>query len=256
MIRRILALVKKEFLHLKGDWWLPALMLFGGALELLAIGWATSRPITNLPLMIWDMDRTAASRNLVISLENTGVFALTEPAESMETIENLMDRGEINAALIIPHGFSNEIETIGGVPVLQVILNGAESIPAREALRAVEGVVRSLDEKITIDRLGIDELALMLEFTILIFAALTFSREREFGTLEQLLVMPFSSIEIIIGKSIPVILVGMFDFTLMLGVVHFAFNVPIRGSGLLKGWQSQSFQRASIRRSYWFSWLV
>jgi ABC-2 type transport system permease protein len=261
MIRRILALVKKEFLHLKGDWWLPAFMLFGGALELLAIGWATSRPITNLPLMIWDMDRTAASRNLVISLENTGVFALTEPAKSMETIENLMDRGEINAAVIITHGFSNEIETIGGHPVLQVILNGAESIPAREALRAVEGVVRSLDEKITIDQLGIDpdlfkgfdfslrvwfnealneayyttpaELALMLEFTILIFAALTFSREREFGTLEQLLVMPFSSIEIIIGKSIPVILVGMFDFTLMLGVVRFAFNVPIKGSGLL-----------------------
>ena len=51
MIRRIWALVKKEFLHLKGDWWLPAFMLFGGALELLAIGWATSRPITNLPLM-------------------------------------------------------------------------------------------------------------------------------------------------------------------------------------------------------------
>ena len=77
------------------------------------------------------------------------------------------------------------------------------------------------------------ELALMLEFTILVFAALTFSREREFGTLEQLLVMPFTSLEIIIGKSIPVILVGLFDFTLMLGVVHFAFDVPVRGSLLL-----------------------
>ncbi|RLD08311.1 MAG: hypothetical protein DRI65_02530 [Chloroflexota bacterium] len=261
MIRRILALVKKEFLHLKGDWWLPAFMLFGGTLELLAIGWATSRPITNLPLMIWDMDRTAASRNLVISLENTGVFTLTEPAESMGTIETMMDQGKINAAVIIPHGFSSEIETIEGHPVLQVILNGAESIPAREALRAVEGVVRSLDEEIMIDHLGIDpdlfkgfdfslrvwfnealneayyttpaELALMLEFTILIFAALTFSREREFGTLEQLLVMPFSSLEIIIGKSIPVILVGLVDFTLMLGVVHFAFHVPVRGSVFL-----------------------
>jgi len=74
----------------------------------------------------------------------------------------------------------------------------------------------------------------MLEFTILLFSALTFAREREFGTLEQLLVMPFSSLEIIIGKSIPVILVGLADFALMLGVVHFAFDVPIRGSlGLL-----------------------
>ena len=261
MIRRILALVKEEFLHLKSDWWLPAFMLFGGALELLAIGWATSRPITNLPMMIWDMDRTAASSHLIISLENTGVFAITEPAESMAMVRDQMDQGKINAAVIIPHGFSRELERSDGKPILQVILNGAESIPAREALRAVEGVVRSLDEEITIDRLGIDpevfegfdfslrvwfnealneayyttpaELALMIEFTILVFAALTFSREREFGTLEQLLVMPFSSLEIIIGKSIPVILVGLFDFTLMLSVVHFAFHVPVRGSLVL-----------------------
>ena len=258
MIRRILALVKKEFIHLKNDWWLPAFMLFGGALELLAIGWATSRPITNLPMMIWDMDRTAASRNLVISLENTDVFTLTEPAESMATIEDLMDRGSIYAAVIIPHGFSEELSSLNGEPVLQVILNGAESMPAREAQRAVEGVVRNLGEEVTIKNLGLNpdelagfdfslrvwfnealneayystpaELALMLEFTILVFAALTFSREREFGTLEQLLVMPFSSLEIIIGKSIPVIAVGLIDFSIMLSVVHFAFHVPIRGS--------------------------
>ncbi|MCK4801724.1 MAG: ABC transporter permease [Anaerolineales bacterium] len=261
MIRRILALVKKEFLHLKNDWWLPAFMLFGGALELLMVGWATSRPISNLPMMIWDQDKTAASRNLVIQLENTDVFTLTAPVESMAPIEDQMNRGNINAAVIIPQGFSEELISTAGQPVLQVILNGAESIPAKEAQRAIEGVIRDLGEKITIKKLHLDpnqfsgfdfslrvwfneelseayfttpaELGLMLEFTILIFAALTFSREREFGTLEQLLVMPFSSLEIIIGKSIPVILVGMADFAMMLGVVHFAFHVPIRGSMVL-----------------------
>jgi ABC-2 type transport system permease protein len=261
MIRRILALVNKEFLHLKNDWWLPAFMLFGGALELLMIGWATSRPITNLPLMIWDMDKTAASRNLVISIENTGTFELVEPATNHEMIMDQMDRGSINAAVVIPQGFERELKANPGEPVLQVILNGAESIPARESQRAIEGVVWDLGNKITIEKLGLSgeefqgfdfslrvwfnealneayfttpaELALMLEFTILIFAALTFSREREFGTLEQLLVMPFSSFEIIVGKSIPVILVGLFDFSLMLGVVHFAFHVPVRGSLLL-----------------------
>ena len=261
MIRRILALVKKEFIHLRNDWWLPAFMLFGGALELLMVGWATSRPISNLPMMIWDQDKTTASRNLVISLENTDIFAPPESVESMAPIEQKMDRGEINAAVIIPQGFSKELISPSGKPVLQVILNGASSIPAKEAQRAIEGVIRDLGEKITIQKLrigpdqfrGFDfslrvwfneelteayfttpaELGLMLEFTILIFAALTFSREREFGTLEQLLVMPFSSLEIIIGKSIPVILVGMFDFGLMLGVIHFAFGVPVRGSMLL-----------------------
>ncbi len=261
MIRRILALVNKEFLHLKNDWWLPAFMLFGGALELLMIGWATSRPITNLPLMVWDMDKTPASRNLVISIENTGTFELVEPAASMDFIKEQMDLGNINAAVIIPQGFAGELNAIAGKPVLQVILNGAESIPAREAKRAIEGVVWDLGQKVAIGNLGLTgeqfegfdfslrvwfnealneayfttpaELALMLEFTILLFAALTFSREREFGTLEQLLVMPFTSLEIIIGKSIPVILVGLFDFSLMLSVVHFAFHVPVRGSVLL-----------------------
>ncbi len=258
MIRRIFALVKKEFLHLKNDWWLPVFMLLGGTLELLMIGWATSRPISNLPLMIWDQDKTAASRNLVISLENTDVFTLTAPVESMAPIEDQMNRGDINVAVIIPQDFSEELSSPGGKPVLQVILNGAESIPAKEAQRAVEGVIRDLGEKITIKHLGLDpdqfsgfdfslrvwfneelseayyttpaELALMLEFTILLFAALTFSREREFGTLEQLLVMPFTSLEIIIGKALPVILVGLANFAMMLGVVHFAFHVPIRGS--------------------------
>ena len=261
MIRRILALVKKEFLHLKNDWWLPVFMLLGGTLELLAIGWATSRPISNLPLMVWDMDQTQPSRNLVISVKNTDVFSLTDPPASMADIEDQMNRGNVNAALIIPRGFANELTNPGGEPVLQVILNGAESIPAREAQRAIEGVTRSLGEKVTIEQLGIDpdqfkgfdfslrvwfneslneayyttpaELALMLEFTILLFAALTFSREREFGTLEQLLVMPFSSLEIIIGKSIPVILVGLADFALMLSVMRFAFQIPIRGSLIL-----------------------
>jgi ABC-2 type transport system permease protein len=261
MIRRILALVKKEFLHLKSDWWLPVFMLLGGTLELLAIGWATSRPISNLPLMVWDLDRTQSSRNLVVSIENTNVFTLADPPGSMKDIEEQMDRGNVNAALIIPQGFANDLKKPGGEPVLQVILNGAESIPAREAQRTIEGVTRTMGEKITIQNLGIDpdhfegfdfslrvwfneslneayyttpaELALMLEFTILLFSALTFSREREFGTLEQLLVMPFTSLEIIIGKSIPVIIVGMTDFALMLGVVHFAFNVPIRGSLVL-----------------------
>ena len=74
------------------------------------------------------------------------------------------------------------------------------------------------------------ELGLMLEFTVLLFAALAFSRERELGTLEQLLVMPFSSLEIMIGKAIPVVIVGFSDFILMLTMIHFAFGVPLRGS--------------------------
>lgn len=258
MLRRIWALTVKEFIHLKNDWWLPVFMLFGGVLELLLVGWATSRPITNLPMMVMDLDQSASSRRLITTLENTDTFEMAEMVFSKDLIEEALVRGNITMGLVIPAGFEEELKNQTGNPVLPVFLNGAESIPASTAMGTLEGVIRAMGERITLERLGLSqeqvsgfnpslrvwfnqalsealytvpaELGLMLEFTVLLFAALAFSREKELGTLEQLLVMPFSSLEIIIGKSIPVILIGFFDFVLMLIMTHFAFGVPIRGS--------------------------
>ena len=261
MLKRIWSLVIKEFIHLLKDWWMPVFMVLGGALELLVIGWATSRPISNLPMMILDQDQSKVSREVITALENTGTFSIDAYVQSFDEIRAAMDMGEINAAIIFPKGFGEEVTAINGQPVLPVILNGAESIPARGALNALEGVIIEFGMDITIKRLGLNpgdiagfepslriwfneslneayyttpaELALMLEFTVLIFAALAFSRERELGTLEQLLVMPFTSLEIIIGKSIPVIIVGFVDFALMLSLTHIVFGVPVRGSLIL-----------------------
>jgi len=258
MLTRIWSLSIKDFIHLRNDWWLPAFMLIGGAIELLLVGWATSRPITNLPLVVLDHDKSSASRELVIALENTGTFALQEQAYDMQSVQDGMDRGKIYAAVVVPPDFSQRVASSTLQPTLQVLLNGAEVIPATAALRAIEGVANQISERILIRRLGMTpndfagfepsmrmwfnetlseafystpaELALMLEFTVLLFAALSFSRERELGTLEQLLVMPFTSFEIIVGKALPVIIIGYVDFLLMLGVVHFGFGVPVRGS--------------------------
>ncbi len=257
-LRRIWSLSIKEFLHLRNDWWLPAFMLFGGALELVLVGWATSRPITNLPLMVLDHDRSQESRRFIIDLENTGTFALEPLVTKVETVEDALLRGDINAAVIIPPDFSMEYSSADHQPTLAVILNGAESIPALTAQRAIEGVAQAWGDRLAVRRIGMDpdafegffpslrvwfnealnaafyttpaELGLMLEFTVLLFAALSFSRERELGTLEQLLVMPFSSLEIIIGKAIPVMIIGLFDFALMLGLTNLFFSVPVRGS--------------------------
>jgi ABC-2 type transport system permease protein len=261
MLRRIWSLVTKEFIHLLNDWWMPAFMLIGGATELLLVGWATSRPITNLPLMVLDQSKSAASTSIVVALENMGTFQSAVQVNDMRTIESALDRGQINAALVIPPDFSQQMISLTGHPTLLVILNGAESTPAQAAQRAIQGLTSEIDQRIAIQRLGLQpsefagfdpslrvwfnenlsealyttpaELGLMLEFTVLLFAALAFSRERELGTLEQLLVMPFSSLEIMIGKAIPVVIVGFADFLLMLSMVHFAFGVPVRGSLLL-----------------------
>ncbi len=258
MIGRIWPLIIKEFIHLRRDWWLPGFMLIGGVFELLLIGWATSRPITNIPLMVLDQDQTAISREILEVLENTTTFKLSEWAQDFNTIERAMERGAINAALIIPPGFERQFNALRGAPSLMVLLNGSESVAATAALRAVEGVGRTFSERMVVQRLNFAEgtfdsfapsvrvwfneslsealytvpaeLGLMLEFTVLIFAALSISRERELGTLEQLLVMPFSSFEIIMGKALPVVIIAFADFVLMLSLISLVFEVPIRGS--------------------------
>jgi ABC-2 type transport system permease protein len=262
MIRRIASLVAKEFIHLRRDWWMPAFMVFGGLLELLLVGWATSRPITNLPMLVLDHDRSAASRAVLTALENTTTFDMQDPAPDLETIERALDRGQINAAVVIPSGFAAELASTTGQPELFVLLNGAESFAATEALRSVEGLSADMGGKLAMRRLGLNEevlagfnpsvrvwfnealsealytvpaeLALMLEFTVLVFAALSFARERELGTLEQLLVMPFSSFEIIVGKSIPTVIISFIDIVIMIFLVQVFFAIPMRGSlGLL-----------------------
>ena len=109
MFKRIWSLIVKGFIHLINDWWMPAFLLFGGATELLLVGWATSRPITNLPLMVLDRDQSIASRAVVTALENTDTFTIEAYAADVSSIQDGLDRGQINAALVMPPDFSNEM---------------------------------------------------------------------------------------------------------------------------------------------------
>ena len=97
-------------------------------MELLVIAWATSRPITNLPLMVLDQDKSPASRHLIIALENTGTFNLKEQAYEKTAIEDAIDRGQINAALIIPPGYASELNSATGQPRLSVQKQGGNRL--------------------------------------------------------------------------------------------------------------------------------
>jgi ABC-2 type transport system permease protein len=265
MLKRIWSLAIKEFLHLRHNWWLPALMIIGGAVELLAVGWATARPITNLPLLILDQDRSVASRAIIENLEDSDTFTLSSYATTVAEIEDAFRQGTVSAALMIPQGFESRLVAAGAErserPSLDFWVDGSESIAGETAVREARGIIQQYGQETVLGGMGLDgaalegfeptltvrfnedlsaalyttpaELALIMEWTVLLFAALAFSRERELGTLEQLLVMPFSSLELIIGKSIPAVVIGIADFWLLLAVIHFAFGVPVRGSLLL-----------------------
>src|SRR5512146_1578050 len=156
MLRRIWSLVIKEFIHLRSDWWLPAFMLIGGASELLLVAWATSRPISNLPLMVFDQSKTAASRAVVVGLQNTNTFSAPQQVNDMRAIQDAMDRGQINAALVIPPDYAAQLQSPTGKPTLLFILNGSEATPAQAAKRAIQGLARQIDQRIVIGRLGLN----------------------------------------------------------------------------------------------------
>ena len=264
MLKRIWSLMIKEFLHLRHNWWLPAFMIIGGAAELLAVGWATARPITNLPMMVLDGDRSAASQALIQDLEESDTFTLISYVSTVAEIEDAFREGTISAALMIRTGFETELEVpIGDTerPALEFWVDGAQSMAGETAVREAREIIQRFAQQIYLGRMGLSgealegfepsfiirfneelsaayyttpaELGLILEWTVLLFAALAFARERELGTLEQLLVMPFSSLELIIGKSIPAVVIGLIDFWFLLGVIHFGFGVPVHGSLLL-----------------------
>ena len=262
MITRILNLAVKELLQLWRDKMILLFVFLGPVTELALVVWATSGDIDHLPTAIVDHDLTPASRALVQALENTGTLdADYYPAEAAEAAA-LVDGGTALVAILIPRGFGQELHDQGRPAQVQVLLDGADPSAARAAARSAEGAVAAFAQEVALQRLGpvaermgevIDldvrvwfneqlktsnyevpsELGFMLVGVALMLASLGIARERELGTLEQLMVTPLRSSELILGKALPVLLLSFLNFLIMLSLVVFVFRVPMRGSWAL-----------------------
>ena len=160
MLRRIWSLVIKEFIHLSNDWWLPAFMLIGGAMELFLVGWATSRPITNLPIMVLDQRPQRGQPGTGSCHREHGHFPPAAIRQQHVDHRRCTHRGTINAAVVIPPDFKEQMASPIGTPTLFVVLNGAESTPALAAKRAIEGLTQVMGQRITIQRLGLSPMIL------------------------------------------------------------------------------------------------
>ena len=262
MITRILTLAGKELLQLWRDKMILLFVFFGPVSELALVAWATSGDIGHLPTAVVDHDLTPASRALVQALENTGTLdADYYPADATEAAA-LVDDGTALVAVLIPRGFGQDLLDPQDSAQVQVLLDGADPSAARAAARSAEGAVSAFAQQVALQRLGpvaehwgqvIDldvrvwfneqlktshyevpsELGFMLVGVALMLASLGIARERELGTLEQLMVTPLRSSELILGKALPVLLLSFLNFLLMLGLVVFVFRVPMRGSWAL-----------------------
>ncbi|MGD2206257.1 MAG: ABC transporter permease [Anaerolineae bacterium] len=260
MFTRIWNLALKEIIQLWRDKMILIFIILGPVSELTLVAWATSADIEHIPTAIVDRDRSATSRRLVRTLENTDTFDADYYLSDEAEAQSLVDTGTALVAVLIPVGFEKDLLALDSKPAqVQIILDGADPSAARAARISAEGAVSAFAQEIALARFGrvmdrwgeiIDldvrvwfneelktshyevpsELGFMLVAVALMIASLGIARERELGTLEQLMVTPLRGIELVIGKALPALIVAYVNFLLMLALVVFVFKVPMRGS--------------------------
>lgn len=268
---RFKAIAYKEFIHIKRD--KPSLIIaFMMPLMLLFLfGYAVSTDVENIDLVVYDQSRTQASLELVESFTQSGVFVFNEYASSMQDVENALDSGSSKTALIIPGEYHKDIHRIQG-PEIQVLVDGSDPMIARTAMnyaliigqnknleiiskKSGDGMSRGIsfqprvwyNPEMKSINFNIPALiGLILQNITVMLTAFTLVRERERGTLEQLIVTPIRPIELMAGKLVPYIVIAAIDVVIAIGVNVLWFGVPVQGSFLLLIFLSTIFLVAAL----------
>lgn len=252
-LRRIRELVAKELLQIFRDPRIKPVLFVSPILQLLLFGYAVNTDVRHTALFVVDHDRTAASRDLVATLVAGGYFQVTGHSDRPADLVRALDRGEAVVGLEVPPGFARELAR--GAARIQLLVDGSDSNtglvaqgnavriiqafgarvagPARPAggvgLRAQALFNPSLESRMY-NVPGV--IAVLLMLMTLLLTALAVVREREMGTLEQLMVSPLRPVELMIGKTIPVAGIALLQLALVTTVALLWFGVPFRGSAL------------------------
>ncbi|MFT3815957.1 MAG: ABC transporter permease [Acidovorax sp.] len=252
-LAQIGALIRKELLALFKEPSSRALLIAPALMQSLLFGYGATYDLTNVPYAVLDQSRGAASTELLARLDGTGVFhraaTLTAPAQ----IAQVIDGNEALVVLSIPPDFQQRLNAGQGAP-LQVILDGRNSSTAGSAASYVGSIVASYNATLGGGASGVSIerrawfnpnlesrwnmmpalIGALSMLQTLLIAALSVAREREQGTFDQLLVTPLTPFQILIGKAVPAILIGLLQSTIIFLVIRFWFQIPMNGSvGLL-----------------------
>jgi ABC-2 type transport system permease protein len=251
-------LVVKELLQLSRDKLLLAFVLLGPLLELLLMGGLAGGGVENLRLAVVDSDRSRASRELVNRLDQTDELLVKAHGDSVVQAEGWMQEGDVAVVVVVPPGYGTALIDPQQSAEVQIIADGSSYVVSSVAVATAENVAAEVVRDLTARQATVSggpvELRFMARFNAilddrpaaitmmlglivyqvtLIIAAQSFTRERELGTMEQLRVTPLGRLELMAGKAIPTLLVGLVDWLLMTGVIAAWFDVPVRGSLLL-----------------------
>jgi ABC transporter DrrB family efflux protein len=277
--RSLLPMLWKEFVQMRRDRFTLGMMIGLPAIQLLLFGFAIRTEVRHLPTVVLDQSRTTESRALVDAIRNTGNFDIVASVGSRTEMQKRIERGDARAAVIIPPDFDADIKRRRTAQA-QVIVDAADPLASSAAIsgatlagqaRSVAlgppGAQRSPPIEVRVRpwyNPGLESsiyivpgiIGLLLTLTLLMITAMALVRERERGTLEQLIVTPISKTGLMLGKVLPFALVGYVQVTVILVLGRLVFDVPIRGSLLLLYLITAPFIVASLALGLFVSTVV
>jgi ABC-2 type transport system permease protein len=256
MKERILEIIRKEFRQVMRNPKMRGMMIAPPIIQFIVFGFAVNLDVTHTRIAWMDLDRTPESRALEERFTGSGHFTIVERVDSQRAAQHVLDHGDATAVLRIPPGFARDLAR-HRAPAVEVVVDGTDSNTASivgnqanfvlsrfAAERLQTGFGVRLPDLRARARVWFNPdlksrnyfvpgiLVNVIMLVTLMLTAMAIVREKEIGTMEQLMVTPIRPIELILGKTLPFALVGLFDVVLIFTLALVVFQVPFRGSFL------------------------
>ncbi len=248
-------MIIKEYIQIFRDFRMRAVVFIVPVMQLIIFGYAVTTDVNNVPTAVYDKDKSCESRELIRKFEVSGYFRILRYAARPEETQSLLDHGQVLATIEIPQRFASDIRK--GMPTeVQILFDGTDSNTALVAMSYARVIVAGFSAEhqkagmISLRPAQVDlrsrawynpalrsrnynvpgVIAIMIFLVCLLLTSMAIVREREIGTMEQLMVTPLKPLELILGKTIPFAMIGFFDMFLVTAVGVFWFSIPIAGS--------------------------
>ncbi len=277
---RFWPMFRKEFIQMRRDRLTFGMMIGIPVIQLLVFGYAIQTDVRNLPTVVLDESRTPESRDLIAAFQNTGNFRVVAHVDGRPALDAAIARGDAQAAIVVPYDYPRNLVR-GTTATVQVIVDAADPLSSQAALNAAAGVAQLRNLAILSRAAGRTAIpvearvrprynpglrspnyivpglvGVILTMTMVLITAMAIVRERERGTLEQLIVTPITKTELMLGKIAPYVGVGLMQMTAVLLLGRFVFDVPLTGNILLLYGVSLIFIIASLSLGLFVSTLV
>lgn len=285
MNTRTWVIAHKELLQLRRDRLTLAMMIVLPIVQLLLFGYAINTDVRHIPSVLYDQDHSAQSRDLARSLEATGFYDFVGDVGGYEDIQRALRANRARVALVIPAGYASNLAR--GKPARgQLVVDGSDPQTVASATNTAASLVAARSSRILLQRLrttsaGFDTQPIELEastwynpelrtavyvvpglvgviltMTMVMLTSMAIARERERGTLEQLIVSPVRSVELVVGKILPFVVIGYMQMTTIFLAGRLVFDVPVRGELALLYALAFLFIAANLALGLFFSSLA